>query len=69
MKDKSCRAVKEAIIKNVVFGGNDSDQYHLITDASVHALGGVRFQYPGLPAGLKLTLSTWPEMKVVMFIS
>jgi len=68
-QEKSFRAVKEAIIKNVVFGGNDSKQYQLMTDASTHALGGVLFQLPGLPAGSRLTLSTRSEMKIVMFIS
>jgi len=40
-----------------------------MTDASAHALGGVLFELPELPAGTSLTLSTRPEMKVVMFIS
>jgi len=68
-QEKSFRAVKEAIIKNVVFGGDDSKQYPLMTDASTHALGGVLCQLPGLPAGSRLTLSTRSEMKIVMFIS
>ena len=68
-QEESFQAVKEAIIKNVVFGGDDSKQYHLMTDASTHALGGVLFQLPGLPAGSRLTLSTRSEMKIVMFIS
>ena len=68
-QEASFQAVKEAIIKNVVFGGHDSRQYHLMTDASVHALDGVLFQLPGLPAESRLTLSTRSEMKIVMFIS
>lgn len=68
-QEESFQVVKEAIIKNVVFGGDDSKQYHLMTDASTHALGGVLFQLLGLPAGSRLTLSTRSEMKIVMFIS
>ena len=68
-QEKSFQAIKDAIIKNVVFGGDDSKQYHLMTDASVFALGGVLFQLPDLPAGTNLATSTRGGMKIVMFIS
>jgi len=63
------RAVKEAIINNVVYGGDDTKQYPLITDASLHALGGVLFQLPDLPAGTSLMVARRMKMKIVMFIS
>ena len=68
-QERSFRAVKKAIIENVVYGGDDSKQYHLMTDASINALGGVLFQLPNLPAGTKFTVSTRAEMRVIMFIS
>ena len=68
-QEMSFKAVKEAIINNVVYGGDDSKQYHLMTDASLHALGGVLFQLPGLPAGTSLSVVRRTEMKIVMFIS
>ena len=68
-QEKSFQAIKEAIIKNVVFGGDDTKQYHLITEASVSALGGVLFQLPDLPAGTNLAASTRSGMTIIMFIS
>ena len=68
-QEKSFQAIKNAIIENVVFGGDDTKQYHLITDTSVSALGGVLFQLPDLPAGTNLAASTRKAMKIIMFIS
>ena len=68
-QEMSFKAVKEAIINNVVYGGDDSKQYHLMTDASLHALGGVLFQLPGLPGGANMTVAMRKEMKIVMWIS
>ena len=68
-QEMSFKAVKEAIINNVVYGGDDSKQYHLMTDVSLHALGGVLFQLPDLPAGTNLTVARRMKMKIVMFIS
>jgi len=65
----SFKAVKEAIINNVVYDGDDSKQYHLMTDASLHVLGGVLFQLPSLPAGANLTVAMRKEMKIVLWIS
>ena len=51
-----------------MFGGDDSLEHHLMTDASSHTLGGVFFQLPGLPTGTSLTVSTRKKMKIIMFI-
>jgi len=68
-QEMSFKAVKEAIINNGVYGGDDSKQYPLMTDASLHALGGVLFQLPGLSAGANLRVVIRKEMKIVMWIS
>ena len=60
--------IKRAIIENVVFGGDESQQYHLMTDASKHALGGVLFQLPNHSPNTILNVSTRTDMKVIMFI-
>jgi len=68
-QESSFKAVKKAIVSNVVYGGDDSKQYHLMTDASLHALGGVLFQLSDSPVGTNLTPATRPEMRIIMFIS
>ena len=68
-QEKSFRAIKQAIIKNVVYGGDETTQYHLMTDASSHAIGGVLFQLPNSPAGINISTATRKDIKVVMFIS
>jgi len=40
-----------------------------MTDASIHAIGGVLFQLPNTPAGTSLTTKTRKEMKIIMFLS
>jgi len=68
-QESSFKAVKKAIVSNVVYGGDDSMQYHLMTDASLHPLGGVLFQLSNSPVGTNLTAATRPEMRIIMFIS
>jgi len=68
-QETAFKAIKKAIIENVVYGGDERKQYHLMTDASIHAIGGVLFQLPNTPAGTNLTTTTRREMKVIMFIS
>ena len=62
-------SVKTSIIKNVVYGGDETKQYHLITDASKYAIGGVLFQLPNVPAGTNMSVAMRKEIKVIMFIS
>jgi len=35
---------------NAVYGGDETKQYHLMTDASLHAIGGVLLQLPNTPS-------------------
>jgi len=62
----SFKTVKEAIINNMVDGGEHSKEYHLMMDASLHALGGVVFLYPGLPERSNLTVTMSKKMKILM---
>ena len=68
-QDKACEAIKKASIENIVYGGDEAKQYHLMTDASLHAIGGVLFQLPNIPEGTNISVAMPKEMKVVMFIS
>ena len=68
-QETAFEAIKKAIIENIVFGGDETMQYHLMTDASIHAIGGVLFQLPNTPAGTSLTTKTRKEMKIIMFLS
>ena len=68
-QETAFEAIKKAIIENVVYGGDETRQYHLMTDASTHAIGGVLFQLPNTPAGINISPTTRKDMKVVMFIS
>jgi len=61
--------VKTSIIENVVYSGDETKQYHLMTDASKYAIGGVLFQLPNVPAGANMSVAMRKEMKVIMFIS
>ena len=65
----SFEALKTSVIDNVVYGGDDAHQYHLMMDTSKNALGGVLFQLPGLPPGTTFTTSMRSKMKIVMSIS
>ncbi|KAG0131773.1 hypothetical protein HOY82DRAFT_484658, partial [Tuber indicum] len=58
-----------AVVENIVYGGDESKKYHLMTDPLLYALGGVLFQLPNLPAGTPLNSSTRSDMKIIMFIS
>jgi hypothetical protein len=62
-------AIKHAIINNACWGGDPKYQYHLATDASAYAYGGVLFQLPALPIGTKLEKSNKDEMRIVQFVS
>jgi hypothetical protein len=61
--------VRAAILNNACYGGDPQFQYHLATDASDYAYGGVLFQLPACPAGTVFTKSLVPEMRIVQFIS
>lgn len=43
--------VNRSIEQNVDWEGDPTVQYHLATDASGHAVGGVLFQLAGVPTG------------------
>ena len=62
-------AIKQAIIENSVYGGDETRQYHLMTDASQHAIGGMLFQLSQSSARTNISPTTRKKMKVVMFIS
>jgi len=62
-------AVKMSIIGNVVYGDDETKQYHLMTDASTYAIGSVLFQLPNVAAGTNMSVTMRKEMKVIMFIS
>ena len=68
-QEKSFQAIKRAIIENAVYGGDETIQYHLMTDASLYAIGGVLFQLPNSPAGTNISTVTRKDMKMIMFIS
>jgi hypothetical protein len=61
--------IKESILNNACYGGDPSIQYHLATDPSDYAYGGVLFQIPGCPAGTVFNKTLVPEMQIVQFIS
>ena len=67
-QEASFPAIKQAIIKNVVCAGDETTQYHLMTDVLMHAIGGVLVLLPNNPAGTKLSTATKTHMKVIMFI-
>jgi hypothetical protein len=62
-------AIKHAIINNACWGGDPTFQYHLSTDASSYAYGGILFQLPTLPAGTTLDKTNKDHMRIVQFIS
>jgi len=61
--------IKKAIIENAVYGGDEGRQYHLATDASNFALGGVPFQVLNHPPGTTISVRTRPDQRIIMFIS
>jgi hypothetical protein len=62
-------AIKHAIINNACWGGDPTYQYHLATDASAYAYGGVLFQLPALPTRTKLEKGNRDEMQIIQFVS
>ena len=68
-QEKSFEYVKSAVINNVVYRGDDSKQYHLMTGASKNALGGGLFQLPVLPAGITFTTAMRAKMRIIMVMS
>jgi hypothetical protein len=68
-QENSFAAIKEAIVNNAVFGGDATKQYHLATDASGKAFGGVLFQLVDSPPGTNATPATRKEQRIIMFIS
>jgi hypothetical protein len=62
-------AIKHSIINNACWGGDPTYQYHLATDASAYAYGGVLFQLPALPTGTKLEKGNKDEMRIIQFVS
>ena len=68
-QDTSFTAIKTSIIENVVYGGDETQQYHLMTDASTYAIGGVLFQLPNIPAGTTMSVAMRKKRKIIMFIS
>jgi len=65
----SFQTIKNAIFENMVYGGDETTQYHLMADASMHALGGVLLQLPDSPVGTNISKATRQNMKLIMFIS
>jgi hypothetical protein len=62
-------AIKHAIVNNACWGGDPVYQYHLATDASAYAYGGVLFQLPTLPVGSRLEKANKDQMRIIQFIS
>lgn len=67
--EESFVLVKQAVEKNVIWGGDPELQYHLATDASAHALGGVLFQLVELPVGTMAQPKYRSNERIIMFIS
>ena len=62
-------SLKTAIIGNLVYGGDETKQYHLMTDASKYAIGRVLFHLPNVPGGANMSVALMKAMKVIMSIS
>jgi hypothetical protein len=50
-------------------GADPLRQYHLATDASKYALGGVLFQLTEEPAGTEATDKHKDQVRIIMFLS
>jgi len=66
---RSFTAIKKAIIQNALFGGDEALQYHIATDASKTALGGVLFQILDSTPGTKASSQNRPKHRIIMFLS
>ena len=62
-------AIKEGIINGAMFGGVDSEQYHLMTDALRTGIGGVLFQLLDCPLGTIANAQNRTRMRIILFIS
>jgi len=69
LQQKSFNHIKNAIISNAVYGGDNGRQYHLATDASRTGVGAVLLQLIDLPAGTLASPKNRNKQRIVMFIS
>jgi len=68
-QERSFRVIQEAIVGNAVFGGDETLQYHLTTDASRTALGWVLFQILDASPGTRASSRNRPSQRIIMFLS
>ena len=68
-QEKSFLAIKKAVVENAVFGGDETIQYHLATDASKTGIGGVLFQLIDCEPGVQARAANRSSMRIIMFIS
>lgn len=61
--------IKSSIQENVILGGDPEVQYHLATDASGLAVGGVLFQLVGVPHGAIAHRRHRTKERIIMFVS
>ena len=57
VQEEALSSIKRAIIHNACWGGDPRFQFHLATDASKLAYGGVLFQIPTQPVGTRIVTS------------
>lgn len=67
--EQSFNHIKRCIMDNVIWGGDLETQYHLATDASNSAIGGVLFQLAGLPGGTIAQPKHRKNERIIMFLS
>jgi len=65
-QDASVEVLKMAVIDEVGYREEDTQQVHLMTDASKNTQGSVLFQLPGLPPGTTFTMSMRSKMKIII---
>lgn len=68
-QETAFKSIKRAISKNAMAGADHSSQFHLATDASLHALGGVLFQLSGIAPGTEASKEHRSQERIVMFLS
>jgi len=68
-QERSFEELKRAVIDNVVYGRDDTQQYYLMRDASKNGLGGVLFELLGVPAETMFTTFMRRKMKIIILIS
>ena len=66
---KSFQAIKDAIADNAMTGPDPAIQYHLVTDASQRALGGVLFQLHGVPPSTEASPKFQNHERIILFLS